>query len=283
MSKTTIHPDFTSETPKSWSRSVSTGSFNIRIVSCNYYRNVGSWNYPLHSKPFWYLWRSEHPGGHLEFDGGSIALSPDIRVLMPPHTPFCTRSTSNFSQYYVHFSISGKEFGENFEVRRCPIILPAEDSEKFFAGLCDGTIRPEQVTLIAYRQVADALLEIPESFLLPPDEPSMDPRISAALNLLSHAGNTKFTNAEIARKIGMSETNFLRIFRREIRNSPRQYQLRLLLDHCLEQLTSTELSMDDIAAGGGFADRYHFSKAFRKVFGIPPGRFRRDQRKMKNP
>ena len=115
-----------------------------------------------------------------------------------------------------------------------------------------------------------------------PGESPMDPRISAALNLLSHTENGKFTNAGIARRIGMSETNFLRLFRRETLSSPHQYRQKLLLNRCREQLTSTDLSMDDIAAAGGFSDRYHFTKAFRKAFGIPPGRFRRNQREMKN-
>jgi transcriptional regulator GlxA family with amidase domain len=35
-----------------------------------------------------------------------------------------------------------------------------------------------------------------------------------------------------------------------------------------------KLSIDEIAGKCGFADRYHFSKSFRKYFGLPPAEFR---------
>ena len=275
MSKTTILPDSEENLPAGWQRWHKAAIPDIRVLACNYCGDVDSWNYPQHSMPFWYLWRTETPGGQLIFNGEIVELMPGTRVLMPPYTPFATRNSGNFGQYYIHFSIDGGDRFSKFAVQRRPIVLKADDDEIFFAGLKREDISCGQILLIAYMQIAEALLSIPREYLLAQDEVPMDSRIAAALNFMQHASGTTPTNAEIARKIGMSENNFLRLFRLEMKDSPRQYMLRLHLHRCLEMLKDHKLSLDDVAVAGGFADRYHFSKAFRKVYGTSPGRFRR--------
>ncbi len=43
-------------------------------------------------------------------------------------------------------------------------------------------------------------------------------------------------------------------------------------------LANPRLSIEDAAEGAGFADRSHFSKAFRRIAGVPPGEFQRQAR-----
>ncbi len=278
MSKATISIDNNENLPAGWHRWNKAAIPDIRILSCNYCQNVTSWNYPQHSMPFWYLWRTETAGGQLIFNGEIVELLPGFRILMPPYTPFATRNSGNFGQYYIHFTIDGGDRFSKFAVQRRPILLTSSDDETFFSGLRRDDISCGQILLTSYMQVADALQNIPKEYMLAQDEVPMDPRIAAALNFMQHANGTTPTNAEIARKVGMSENNFLRLFRQDMKDTPRQYMLRLHLHRCLDMLKDHTLSLDDVAVAGGFADRYHFSKAFRKVFGTSPGRFRRTLR-----
>jgi AraC-like DNA-binding protein len=204
-----------------------------------------------------------------------IHLEPGFRILIPPHTPFSTRNSEKFNQYYIHFSLESSSRNNYFSVHRRPIIMPADDPETFFAGLRKKDISSREILLTAYMQTADALMNIPSQYMLAPNEVPMDPRISAALKFMQNSSGATPTNGEIARKAGMSENNFLRLFRLELKDSPRQYMLRLHLHRCLDMLKDPSLSLDDVAQAGGFADRYHFSKAFSKVFGTSPGRYRR--------
>lgn len=275
MSKTTIpsiiQPNFTD----GWKRWDNGDIPEIRILSSYYCQNIISWNYPQHNMPFWYLWYPESSGGQLVFDGEIIHLEPGFRILIPPHTPFSTRNSEKFNQYYIHFSLESSSRNNYFSVHRRPIIMPADDPETFFAGLRKKDISSREILLTAYMQTADALMNIPSQYMLAPNEVPMDPRISAALKFMQNSSGATPTNGEIARKAGMSENNFLRLFRLELKDSPRQYMLRLHLHRCLDMLKDPSLSLDDVAQAGGFADRYHFSKAFSKVFGTSPGRYRR--------
>ena len=278
MSKTAIIQEINDKNSSGWSLWDCFQVPAIRILACNYYRNIGQWDYPRHSVPFWYLWRSEFPGGELIFNDQTIELKSGERVLIPPYTPFATRMSRSFSQFYIHFAIDDTDKCNLVPVARRPVLLPSDDAEMFFDNLHREDISIADIWLTAYSEVVRALHDIPGESILSPGEPAMDPRIMAALDFMSRSPGATPANAEIARRVGMSETNFLRLFRLEMKDSPRQYMLRLHLNYCQELLKNSTLSLDDIAAAGGFADRYHFSKAFRKVYNTSPGRFRRNIR-----
>jgi transcriptional regulator GlxA family with amidase domain len=55
---------------------------------------------------------------------------------------------------------------------------------------------------------------------------------------------------------------------------PHRYLLELRIKHAKELLATTGLNLQEIAAYCGFADIHHFSKAFKKAIGLPPGEFR---------
>jgi AraC-like DNA-binding protein len=83
-------------------------------------------------------------------------------------------------------------------------------------------------------------------------------------------------NEVIARAIGMSVNNYIRRFRQEIGLSPQRYCMNRRLDKARNLLLNTESSIDEIAAKTAFANRYHFSKAFKNFFKISPSAFRKE-------
>lgn len=80
---------------------------------------------------------------------------------------------------------------------------------------------------------------------------------------------------EMAKRANLSPSRFSALFRQRFGMAPYQYLLELRVSHAKELIETTELSQEEIASYCGFANIHHFSKAFKKKTGRPPGAFRR--------
>lgn len=73
---------------------------------------------------------------------------------------------------------------------------------------------------------------------------------------------------------GMSRRQIERLFEREVGRSPSRYYLELRLERAHLLLTSSRLSVLEIAIACGFASASHFSKVYRQFYGCNPSRTR---------
>ena len=102
-------------------------------------------------------------------------------------------------------------------------------------------------------------------------------RIRRAVALVENNLAAKLSRKEMARAAGLSVSHFSKIFALCIGASPHQYLVRCRLRHAKKLLLTPEesLSLVDVAAEAGFADQAHFSRHFRRVYGVSPLAFRR--------
>jgi AraC-like DNA-binding protein/uncharacterized damage-inducible protein DinB len=80
---------------------------------------------------------------------------------------------------------------------------------------------------------------------------------------------------DLARQAYQSRTQFHRLFRTMIDETPAAMRRRLLLERAAYQLAHTDTSVTDVALDAGFGSLEAFSRAFRKSFRISPSRYRR--------
>lgn len=80
---------------------------------------------------------------------------------------------------------------------------------------------------------------------------------------------------DLARQAYQSRTQFHRLFRTMIEETPAAMRRRLLLERAAYQLAHSETSVTDVALDAGFGSLEAFSRAFRKSFRISPSRYRR--------
>lgn len=99
-------------------------------------------------------------------------------------------------------------------------------------------------------------------------------RISLAKQKLEDEPEQNTSMAELAAMSCMSEFHFFRIFRQAMGVSPNQYRLKFRLKKAISMITTTRLSLHEIAVATGFSDVYAFSKWFKKVTGTSPGKYR---------
>ncbi len=79
----------------------------------------------------------------------------------------------------------------------------------------------------------------------------------------------------LARRACLSEFHFIRSYKRACGCAPMADARRIRLEEARKMILTTGLPLRAVADATGFANEYHFSQAFRKHFGSPPGAFRR--------
>lgn len=81
--------------------------------------------------------------------------------------------------------------------------------------------------------------------------------------------------AELADVAALSRAHFARAFRAATGQAPHRYVLQRRLHRAHDLLRRTDLAVAEIGARCGFADPAHFSRVYRRHFGMPPSAGRR--------
>jgi AraC-like DNA-binding protein len=94
-----------------------------------------------------------------------------------------------------------------------------------------------------------------------------------ARELLHDPDRHAISLGELAAEAGLSPYHLLRVFKLQTGLPPHQYHLNLRLERG-RQLLREGCGIAEAAARTGFADQSHFTRGFRRVFGVTPGHYR---------
>jgi len=75
----------------------------------------------------------------------------------------------------------------------------------------------------------------------------------------------------LAREAGLSPAHFARAFKETMGVAPHRYLLHLRLERSRRMLDAENASLADIAQRAGFADQAHFTRFFKREYGVTPG------------
>lgn len=106
----------------------------------------------------------------------------------------------------------------------------------------------------------------------------VDPRLAAADLYMRDRLRENLSIEEFAEAVHLSRSQLSRLFQEHWGVSPAAHYRALRLNLARELLTYTTLSVREIAERCGYHNLSHFSTAFHKHTGLPPGRVRRQQR-----
>jgi AraC-like DNA-binding protein/quercetin dioxygenase-like cupin family protein len=101
------------------------------------------------------------------------------------------------------------------------------------------------------------------------------PWLDDAAEILHERFRDPPTAAELATAVGVRPAELARGFRARFGEGVGCYARNLRLDWAAERLARTDAALARIACEAGFADQSHFTRAFARRFGVPPGRYRR--------
>lgn len=88
---------------------------------------------------------------------------------------------------------------------------------------------------------------------------------------------------DVAAHVGLSPDRLRHVFKAQTGTSLVTYLNEVRIDHARTLLTQTGLPLKRIATLCGFRDEYYFSTVFRRLSGLPPGRFRESRRRGSGP
>jgi AraC family transcriptional regulator len=91
------------------------------------------------------------------------------------------------------------------------------------------------------------------------------------LELMDTKPDAHLTIDTLAREAGLSPAHFARAFKESVGRAPHQHLMTLRLERARRLLDSPDASLSDVALRTGFADQAHFTRFFKRHYGMTPG------------
>ena len=98
------------------------------------------------------------------------------------------------------------------------------------------------------------------------------------LEIMHEHPDANLTVDLLAHEVGLSPAHFARAFKETIGRAPHSYLLTLRLQNARRLLDSSDAVLSDVAHRTGFADQAHFTRLFKREFGITPGALLKSRR-----
>ncbi|MEU8318660.1 helix-turn-helix domain-containing protein [Nonomuraea sp. NPDC048881] len=101
-----------------------------------------------------------------------------------------------------------------------------------------------------------------------------DERVRRVLDLIAAEPGAQHSVASLARAVALSPSRFAHLFAAETGLAPMGAVRRARVRHAASLLEVTDLDVGQVAAASGFVSPFHFSRAFRREYGLPPRDYR---------
>ncbi|WP_175689436.1 AraC family transcriptional regulator [Burkholderia anthina] len=142
--------------------------------------------------------------------------------------------------------------------------VPAPGALRAYDPLAAETAMLDALSTLIARH-ADARLQ---PAVLAADEP----RVDAMRERLAADLTCAVTLDDVAQAAGLSSFHAARLFTRTTGMPPHAWRNQLRLQRALAPLRAG-VPVADVAAASGFVDQSHFTRHFKRMFGVPPGRW----------
>jgi transcriptional regulator GlxA family with amidase domain len=102
----------------------------------------------------------------------------------------------------------------------------------------------------------------------------MDQRVEKAIRLMQEDLRRKLLPSEIAAAVNLSLAHLRYLFKAETGMSPAQYLRSLRMQEAGRLLKTTFLNVKEVMYRIGVSDESHFTRDFKKVYGLSPAQYR---------
>ncbi|MBE6389370.1 MAG: helix-turn-helix transcriptional regulator [Lentisphaerae bacterium] len=202
--------------------------------------------------------------------GSGRALSGQL-LLIPSHLNRIIFLDENSTHLYIRLNGDFSNFGINeLHCRNC---LHIDEFESYIRILLNRN-SPAAGNLIYRSNILENLIMLVHTELFPAGDQDSPEKISRLLDYLHKEHPAKLTVTATARKFAMSISTFRKFCLRNFQKSPGELLDDIRMSKARAMLIYSGQSIDSIAAACGYANRFAFSKAFTRLNGIAPGKFK---------
>jgi AraC-like DNA-binding protein len=106
-------------------------------------------------------------------------------------------------------------------------------------------------------------------------EVNMDQRVLTVIALMKHQPRQALPLSRLAESVNLSTTRLCYLFKAETGTPPGRYLRTLRMQDATTLLVDTFLSVKEIIARVGFTDESHFVRDFKKMYGVTPTEYRK--------
>lgn len=106
-------------------------------------------------------------------------------------------------------------------------------------------------------------------------EVNMDQRVLTVIAMMKHDPRQALPLSRLAQSVNLSPARLSYLFKAETGSSPGRYLRTLRMQDATTLLLDTFLSIKEIVASVGFTDESHFVKGFKRIYGVTPTEYRR--------
>jgi AraC-like DNA-binding protein len=110
-----------------------------------------------------------------------------------------------------------------------------------------------------------------------------DQVVGRSLMLLHRKVQHPWTIADLAKEVGISRSALVERFTRYLSEPPMTYLIRWRLQLAARSLAATSRGVVEIASDVGYESEAAFNRAFKREFGLPPARYRRQHKAAGDP
>ncbi len=213
-------------------------------------------------------------------NGHTNLLSPGQVMILPPHTPYtCKNTTDVVTYYWVHFT--GSEAAaildrSELECNKVHTVGSGERIVRLFRALFREYLWRDrcfedssQACLVTILAELSRMRDI--------NTHNSDATVETIFKSLSYFHNyihKPITVAHLAEIEHFSPSRYRTVFRRCMGISPSEYMTRMRMRRACELLAMADMSVREVAEACGYPDQLYFSRVFRAHFGVAPSKYR---------
>lgn len=278
---------------------------NFSLLHADHVLLNEKWNYTNVISPYHRIYYIDKGEGFILTEHGKIKLEPGYLYMIPSFTLCHLLCTGHLSQYFLHFFEDQAESVSVFEKGRMARKVPAGDRDiENFKRIVQinpgrGINRSDdpaiyeknayyktyqelnkEVSESVYFETQGIMLQLISRFLSlhPVKATEPDPVPPKILDTIRHIQlNLKenLTITYLAARLNLNEDYFSRLFLSVTGQRPLSYLHEKRIERAQYLIATTQLSFTEIAEMTGFENLPYFSKIFKKITTITPGRYKK--------
>ncbi|MGE4553595.1 MAG: AraC family transcriptional regulator [Desulfovibrionaceae bacterium] len=237
-----------------------------------------------HVHESWCVGRMDAGGRLLELDGHTRIAPTGSVFVIPPGRPHACRPAPGPEPAYRVACLSPAALADVLaQIGPGPATLPAGvHHNPAAADALHALFQAHQGDPLDQQE---CLLRLAAALAAPPADPQdpepapppgADPAVARATTYLHDHLTDPVSLADLARHTGLGPWTLHRRFRRQTGITPHEYLVTLRVKHAAERLRHGAPPAE-AAADAGFCDQSHLNRHFKRLTGLPPATFARQQ------